>query len=88
MHGQNCNYLKIYVPKTDKKRRPVRPHCGVRSLQVEKATCVCRYMLSLPRFVRTTITSRLISRGRKCEVEIETIIKSTNLTITQIMNYN
>ena len=38
MHGQNCNYLKFYVPSLSEKRRPVRPHPGVRYRHVDKAT--------------------------------------------------
>ena len=38
MHGQNCNYLKFYVPSLSEKRKPVRPYPGVWFRHVDKAT--------------------------------------------------
>ena len=77
MHGQNCNYLKFYVPSLSEKRRPVRPHPGVRFRHVDKATRYGEGTSAETATVRRVVHNRMTdeSCGRNLYKENETLSK-------------
>ena len=80
--AKNCNYLKFYVPSVSEKRRPVRPHPGVRYRHVDKATrCVEGTSLGTAT-VRRAVHNRTSDDnwGRELYKENETIIQTQKLT--------
>ena len=80
MHGQNCNYLKFYVTSLSEKRKPVRPHPGVRFRHVDKATRYGDGTSAETATVRRAVHNRTSDDnwGRELYKENETIIQIQN----------
>ena len=77
MHGQNCNYLKFYVPSLSEKRKPVRPYPGVWFRHVDKATRFAEGTSAETATVRRVVHHRMTdeSCGRSLYKENETLSK-------------